>query len=179
MQIKSDQSRGLLMVFTGNGKGKTTSAIGMAVRAAGHGMKVLFLQFIKGSWQYGEMESLKKFGDTIEFHVLGGGFTWESGDPDHDIKLANDGWEKAKSAIFSNRYQMIILDEFTYLMLFGMVSREEVVSVLKNRPVNLHLVLTGRMASREIRELADLVTEMNPVKHPFENGVLAQKGVEF
>ncbi len=173
------EPRGLFMVFTGNGKGKTTSAIGMAMRAAGHGMKVLFIQFIKGSWKYGEMDAFERFSDTIDFHVIGSGFTWNSDDLDKDKKIAQSAWEKAKDAISSREYQMVILDEFTYLLLYGMVDPEEALAVFKEKPESLHLVVTGRDAHRELRELADLVTEMQPVKHPYEQGILGQKGVEY
>ncbi len=167
------------MVFTGNGKGKTTSAIGMAMRAAGHGMKVYFIQFIKGDCSYGEIDSFERFTDIIDFHVVGNGFTWESDDIEKDKEIARTAWEKAKKAIFSNEYQMVILDEFTYLLLFGMIDPQEAMAVIKEKPKDLHLVVTGRDAHRELRNMADLVTEMQPIKHPYEQGTLGQKGVEF
>ncbi len=177
-ELNSSQ-KGLLMVITGPGKGKTTSAIGMTMRAAGHGMKVLFIQFIKGSWKYGEMVSFARFEDTIDFHVMGRGFTWKSDNFDEDRALAQTAWEKAKDAIFSDEYQMIVLDEFTYLLLYGMVNPQEVLAVLKDKPKNLHLIITGRDALAEIKEQADLVTEINQLKHPMQEGIYAQKGVEF
>jgi cob(I)alamin adenosyltransferase len=179
MMSEKMNTQGLLMVFTGNGKGKTTSAIGMAMRAAGHGMKVCFIQFIKGSWKYGEMDAFNRFSDTIDFHVIGRGFTWKSDNLDKDRAVAQSAWEKAKDAIFSKKYQMVILDEFTYLLLYGMIDREEALNVLKEKPEALHLVITGRDALGEVKELADLVTEMSPIKHPYKVGILAQQGVEF
>ncbi len=173
------ETRGLFMVFTGNGKGKTTSAIGMAMRAAGHGMKVFFIQFIKGDWKYGEMGAFERFSDTIDFHVIGNGFTWKSENLEKDKEIARSAWEKTKEAIFSDEYQMVILDEFTYLLLYGMVDRKETLAVFKDKPEHLHLVVTGRNAGRELCDLADLVTEMQQVKHPYELGVVGQKGVEY
>lgn len=179
MTEKKRNSKGLLMVFTGNGKGKTTSAIGMSMRAAGHGMKVFFLQFIKGSWRYGEMDAFKRFSDLIEFQVIGRGFTWKSDDIEKDRQTARLGWEKAREAIFSQQYQMVVLDEFTYTLLYNMLDINEVIQVLEKKPEKLHLVITGRQAPRQICEIADLITEMKPVKHPLEQGITAQKGVEF
>jgi cob(I)alamin adenosyltransferase len=179
MNKQTRNINGLLMVFTGDGKGKTTSAIGLAMRAAGHGMKVCFIQFIKGSWKYGEMNAFAHFADTIDFQVIGRGFTWKSDDLDKDREIAQSAWEIAKKAIYSNEYQLVVLDEFTYLLLYDMISRDEAMKVLREKPENLHLVITGRGALAEIIELADLVTEMTPVKHPFNHGIVAQKGVEF
>lgn len=167
------------MVFTGNGKGKTTSAIGLSMRAAGHGMKVFFLQFIKGSWKYGEMDAFERFSDLIDFQVIGRGFTWKSDNLDKDRETARGAWEKAKEAIFSGKYQMVVLDEFTYTLLYNMLDIEEVVQVLSEKPVELHVVVTGRQAPDEICGMADLITDMLPVKHPLKEGIAAQKGVEF
>lgn len=171
--------KGLLLVFTGNGKGKTTSALGLSIRAAGNRMPVCFIQFIKGSWTYGELDALKRFEDIIDFHVMGRGFTWKSDDMEKDRELARSAWEKAKEAIACGRYGMVVLDEFTYLLKYGMLEKDEVLEVLKNKPEDLHVVITGRDALPEIIELADLVTEMQPVKHHFTEGVKAQKGIEF
>lgn len=167
------------MVFTGNGKGKTTSAIGMSMRAAGHGMSVFFLQFIKGKWKYGELDSFTRFSDLIDFRVIGRGFTWKSDDLDKDREVARSAWEEAKKAIFSEKYQMVVLDEFTYTLLYNMLDIEEVVEVFANKPEDLHLVVTGRQAPEEICRIADLITDMLPVKHPLTEGISAQKGVEF
>lgn len=172
-------SKGLLLVFTGHGKGKTTSAIGLSIRAAGNRMPVCFIQFIKGSWKNGELDALKRFDDMIDFRVMGRGFTWKSEDMSKDRELARSAWEKAKAAIFSNRYKMVVLDEFTYLLLYTMIEKDEVLKVLKSKPEDLHVVITGRDALPELIEIADLVTKMQAVKHPYTEGITAQKGIEF
>ncbi|HGE70890.1 TPA: cob(I)yrinic acid a,c-diamide adenosyltransferase [Candidatus Poribacteria bacterium] len=171
--------KGLLIVLTGNGKGKTTSALGMAFRAMGHGLKVCIIQFIKGSWKYGELESAKRFSDLLDFYVLGKGFTWQSENLEEDIKIAREAWDFAKETINSNKYEMVILDELTYLIKYKMVSEEEIVNFLLNRPENLTVVVTGRDASKLLIDSADLVTEMVSIKHPYDVGVKAQKGIEF
>ena len=171
--------KGLLIVLTGNGKGKTTSALGMAFRAMGHGLKVCIIQFIKGSWKYGELESAKRFSDLLDFYVLGKGFTWQSENLEEDIKIAREAWDFAKETINSNKYEMIILDELTYLIKYKMVSEGEIVNFLLNRPENLTVVVTGRDASKLLIDSADLVTEMVSIKHPYDVGVKAQKGIEF
>ncbi len=172
-------TKGLIAVFTGNGKGKTTSSLGLAFRALGHGHKVCVIQFIKGSWKYGELEAAKCFSDLLDFHVMGRGFTWKSDDLEEDKKLARDAWEFAKTVIAENKYAMVILDELTYLPHYKMIDEEEILSVLKKKPAELHVVITGRYASDKLIAIADLVTEMKDVKHPYQNGVKAQKGFEF
>lgn len=172
-------TKGLLLVFTGNGKGKTTSALGLTIRAAGNNMPVCFIQFIKGSWKYGELDAIKRFDDIVDFHVMGRGFTWTSDDIEKDKELARSAWDKAKKAIAGGKYSMVVLDEFTYLLKYGMLEKEEVLEVLRNKPKDVHLVITGRDALAEIIDIADLVTEMQAVKHPYSTGVKAQKGIEF
>lgn len=171
--------KGLLIVNTGDGKGKTTAALGLALRCAGHGLKVCFIQFIKGSWKYGELEAVKKFSDTIDFHVMGKGFTKKSKDPEQDRAAARNAWEFARKAITSNTYHMVVLDEFTYLMAYEMIETESVLNFLANRPADVHVVITGRKAPTGLMEAADLVTEMKMVKHPLKAGIKAQKGIEF
>ncbi|MCI5120305.1 MAG: cob(I)yrinic acid a,c-diamide adenosyltransferase [Candidatus Electrothrix sp. AUS4] len=173
------KKKGLILIFTGHGKGKTTAALGMTIRAAGHGMKTCFIQFIKGSWKYGEMEAMNRFREEIDFHVMGRGFTWKSDDLEKDKEVAREAWEKAKEAIASGKYHTVVLDEFTYLLRYGMIEKGEVLEVLRSKPVELHICITGRDAVEELIELADLVTEMKPVKHPYQQGIKAQKGVEF
>ncbi len=173
------KTKGLILVFTGDGKGKTTSALGLSMRAAGNRMPVCFIQFIKGSWKYGELESVKRFEDYIDFQVMGRGFTWRSDDMEKDRALARAAWQRAKDAMESGKYTMLVLDEFTYLLKYEMIDKEEVLQVLRNKPATLHVVITGRGALPEIVELADLVTEMKAVKHPFKAGIKAQKGIEF
>jgi cob(I)alamin adenosyltransferase len=167
------------MVFTGKGKGKTTAALGLAFRAMGHEFKVCVIQFIKGSWKYGELTSAKRFEDLMDFYVMGKGFTWQSENIEEDIKIAQEAWIFAKEKINSGKYQMVILDELTYLIKYKMVSEDEIVNFLANRPENLHIVVTGRDASDKLIEIADLVTDMVSIKHPYDNGVKAQKGIEF
>jgi cob(I)alamin adenosyltransferase len=172
-------SQGLLIVNTGNGKGKTTAALGQAFRAIGHGFRVCFLQFLKGSWKYGELEAAKRFEDLMEIRALGKGFTWKSEDLNEDIQSARDAWDLAKQVIASGKFKMVVLDELTYLITYGMVPEEDILNTLRNRPPELHVVVTGRDASPGLIELADLVTEMNEIKHPFRNGIKAQRGIEF
>ena len=172
-------TNGLLMVFTGNGKGKTTSALGLAMRAAGHCRKVCFIQFIKGSWRYGEMEAMERFTDTIDFHVMGKGFTWKSENIEEDKAAAVKAWNYAREMIESGYYHLVVLDEFTYLLNYGMVEMEPVLKFLAERPDSLHVAITGRDAPRELLVAADLVTEMVEVKHPYRSGIMAQKGIEF
>lgn len=171
--------KGLLIVNTGNGKGKTTAALGMVFRALGHGMRVCVIQFIKGTWKYGELISAKRFEDLLEFYAMGNGCTWQSDDLNKDKAMAIEAWSFAKEKIGSNAYELIVLDELTYLVKYGIVDENEVVDILKARPENLHVVVTGRDASEKLIEAADLVTQMVVEKHPFKSGVEAQKGVEF
>ena len=169
----------LLIVNTGHGKGKTTAALGQVFRALGHGFNICVLQFLKGSWKYGELEAAKRFSDLMEIHALGKGFTWKSENIEEDIELARNAWDFAKKVIFSKKFKMVVLDELTYLITYGMVREEEILDCLKSRPSGVHIIVTGRDASHGLIELADLVTEMNDIKHPFHNGVKAQRGIEF
>jgi cob(I)alamin adenosyltransferase len=172
-------TRGLLIVFTGNGKGKTTAALGMALRAAGHGMKTLILQFIKGAWSYGELKSIERI-DEISIRQLGTGFTWKKDNLEEDRRLAESGWRKSVEAIRSGGFDMIILDELNLVLHYGLLDVQSVLSAIQERPPHLHVVLTGRNAPEEIIGCADLVTEMHPVKHPYhDRGIGAQKGIEF
>jgi cob(I)alamin adenosyltransferase len=173
------KTKGLIAVFTGNGKGKTTASLGLAFRALGHGHRVCIIQFIKGSWKYGELETAKKFSPLLDFHVMGRGFTWKSDDLEKDKQVALEAWEFAKEVIRANEYAMVILDELTYLPHYKMIDEQEILSVLKNKPEEQHVVITGRYASDDLIELADLVTEMKEIKHPYQSGVNAQKGFEF
>ena len=171
--------RGLLMVYTGDGKGKTTAALGQVFRALGHGLRVCIIQFIKGSWQSGELTAADRFGDLLDIHVLGRGFTWKSEDIEKDIEVARGAWEFAKEIINSEKYDMVVLDEITYLIKYQMVGEAAVVGFLQARPENVHLIATGRDASQSLMEAADLVTEVREIKHHFRSGIKAQKGIEF
>ena len=176
---KPNKTRGLVAVFTGNGKGKTTSSLGLAFRALGHDQKVCIIQFIKGSWKYGELESAKRFPELLDLYVMGRGFTWKSDDLEKDKAVAREAWDFAKKVILDNDYDMVILDELTYLPHYKIIDEQEVLTVLKDKPKALHVVITGRYASDELIALADLVTEMKEVKHPYKKGIKAQKGFEF
>ena len=173
--------KGLLIVFTGNGKGKTTASLGMALRTIGHGYKVAIIQFIKGGWTSGEEKALKHFSSKISWHSLGEGFTWETQDRIRDQKLVRDAWQLAKNYIKDRSYKLIILDEINIATKLGYLTPQEIIEFmksLKNR--ENHVVFTGRGASETIIEYADLVTEMKLIKHPFkEQGIKAQKCVEF
>ena len=173
--------KGLLIVFTGNGKGKTTASLGMALRAIGHGYKVAIIQFIKGGWTTGEEKALKNLSSSISWHSLGEGFTWETQDRKRDEKLVQEAWQLAKEYIKNKSYKLIILDEINIATKLGYLAPEEIISFLNslnNR--NNHIVLTGRGASDSIINYADLVTEMKLIRHPFkEQGIKAQKCVEF
>ncbi|MFH0727781.1 MAG: cob(I)yrinic acid a,c-diamide adenosyltransferase [Pseudomonadota bacterium] len=171
--------KGLVMVFTGSGKGKTTSALGLALRSAGHGLKVCFIQFIKGSWKYGELEAVKRYADMIDFHVLGRGFTWKSDDLEKDRAAGRDAWEFARAEIASGRYHLVVLDEFTYLLKYGMIDLQPVLEVLAGKPDHLHVAITGRDAPGDLLSAADLVTEMRAIRHPLAAGIQAQRGIEF
>nr|WP_321467289.1 cob(I)yrinic acid a,c-diamide adenosyltransferase [uncultured Desulfobulbus sp.] len=172
-------TKGLLIVYTGNGKGKTTAALGMALRAAGHGLRVCFIQFIKGSWHYGELDGIKRFDGLIDLHVMGKGFTWKSENLDEDTRLAREGWDFAMQAIDSGQYHTVVLDEFTYLLHYNMLAIEPCLEKFKMRNPNQHIVITGRYAPQELIETADLVTEMREIKHPLKSGIKAQKGIEY
>jgi len=176
---RGEQGRGLLLVFTGNGKGKTTSALGLALRFLGHGDKVAMVQFIKGKWKTGEREAAKLFGDRFDFHVMGRGFTWKSDDTAKDVALAREGWELAKKIIAKGEHALVILDELTYLIKYDMVDEQDVVAVLRERPRSVHVAVTGRDAGELLRDEADLVTEMREIKHHFSKGIKAGKGIEF
>lgn len=168
--------RGLIIVHTGDGKGKTTAALGLAIRAFGAGLKVLILQFIKGARRSGELTALEALG--IEVRQLGLGFITEENFPEQK-KSARIALETARQEISSCAWDLIVLDEINYAVKFGLLSAEEILSLIKIRPPELHLVFTGRDALPELIDAADLVTEMKLIKHPFQNGIVAQSGIEF
>ena len=173
------EERGLLIVHTGKGKGKSTAAMGMAMRCLGHGMKVGIVQFVKGVWGTGERAVLERFPDLCVIRAMGEGFTWETQDRQRDIAAANQAWETAKAMIADPSYRMVILDELNIVLRYDYVAVADVVATLRAKPHDLHVVVTGRNAKDELIEAADLVTEMTMVKHPFRSGVKAQAGVEF
>ena len=171
--------KGLLIVHTGKGKGKSTAAFGLVFRALGNGMKVGVVQFVKGKWQTGERAALEKFGDQVTINTMGEGFTWETQDRARDIAAARAAWEKAKALVMDDEHQLVVLDELNIVLRYDYLDLAEVLDVLKARPPMKHVVVTGRNARDELIEAADLVTEMEQVKHPFRAGVKAQAGIEF
>jgi cob(I)alamin adenosyltransferase len=176
----SDSRKGLLLINTGPGKGKTTAALGTALRAVGNGMRVLMLQFLKGSWHYGELDAVLPFGERFILKQMGRGFVKVGGaetDPE-DLRLVHDAWAEAKAAIESGDWDLIVLDEINYAIGYGMLDPAEVAETLRNRPDMLHVILTGRNAHPLLVDLADTVTEMREVKHAYQKGILAQRGIE-
>ena len=176
-----DVRRGLIIVHTGPGKGKTTAAMGTALRAVGQGMKVLMLQFLKGSWHYGELDAVQAFGERFVMKQMGRGFVKVGGaetDPE-DIRLVEEAWAEAEKAFASGEWDLVILDEINYAISYGMLDPARVVEALKKRPEMVHVILTGRNAHPTIVDLADTVTEMRQVKHAYEKGVQAQRGIEY
>ena len=180
--VKKSASKGLLIVYTGNGKGKTTAALGMCVRAVGYGWKACVVQFVKGSWKYGELEGIKRLAPEVELHVVGQGFVGII-DDDKDIEVhrqaAREGLAKARDILVSRRFPLVILDELNVALGLGLVDPASVKAVLAERDEKQHLVITGRGAPEWLVEMADMVTEMREVKHPFQKGILAQKGIDW
>ena len=175
-----NKEKGLIIINTGHGKGKTTAALGMGLRTIGHGHKVAIIQFIKGGWEPGESLALKMFGDKLKFHACGEGFTWETQNRNKDINLVNSSWEKAKNYIKDPTYKLIILDEIIVAIKLGYIDENEIIDGITLRPDLTHVVLTGRGASKKLIDSADLVTEMKLIHHPFrEQGVKAQEGIEY
>jgi cob(I)alamin adenosyltransferase len=173
------EERGLLIVHTGKGKGKSTAAFGMVFRAIGHGFKVGVVQFVKGAWGTGERDVLAKFPDQVTIKAMGEGFTWDTQDRQRDIAAAHAAWESAKQMIADQGYKLILLDELNIVLRYDYLPLDEVIKVLKSKPRDTHVIVTGRNAKDELIEIADLVTEMTEIKHPFRAGVKAQAGIEF
>lgn len=175
------EKQGLIIVHTGSGKGKTTAALGLAVRAWGSGLKILIMQFIKGGWKYGELKALQRFAPDLVIRQMGEGFVSGAGAEEREghIRLAQAALDEARQEMLSGAWDMIILDEINYAVKFGLLSVEEVMALLREKPAGLHLVLTGREAAEVVIDKADLVTEMKEVKHPYKKGIGAQQGIEF
>jgi cob(I)alamin adenosyltransferase len=173
--------QGLVLINTGPGKGKTTAALGTAMRAAGNGMRVLILQFLKGSWHYGELDAAETLGPNFVLKQMGRGFVKVGGaetDPE-DIRLVEAAWQEARQAIYSGEWDMVVLDEINYAIHYGMLDPAVVVEALRGRPAMVHVILTGRSAHPLLVELADTVTEMREVKHAYQKGIQAQRGIEY
>jgi cob(I)alamin adenosyltransferase len=171
--------KGLLIVHTGKGKGKSTAAFGMVLRCLGHGLKVGVVQFVKGRWETGERAVLERFPDLVTIKTMGMGFTWETQDRARDIAAARAAWEQAKSLMADPAHRLVLLDELNIVLRYDYLPVQEIVDTLRARRPDLHVVVTGRNAKPELIEAADLVTEMTMVKHPFRSGVKAQAGIEF
>ena len=172
------EDRGLLLVLTGNGKGKSSSAFGMLARSVGHGLRCGVVQFIKGAWECGE-QLLFKDQPLVEFHVMGTGFTWETQNRQTDIAAAEQAWSKAEALLADETTDLVILDELTYMLTYGYLDKARVLAALRSRPARQHVVVTGRNTSRELLELADTVSEVKEVRHAFNHGVMAQKGLDY
>jgi cob(I)alamin adenosyltransferase len=179
MLATKTEERGLLIVHTGKGKGKSTAAFGMVLRCLGHGMRVGIVQFVKGVWSTGERTALERFGDLVTCRAMGEGFTWDTQDRARDIGAARGAWETAMAMLSDPSYALILLDELNIVLRYDYLPLDEVVTVLTAKRRDLHVVVTGRNARPELIEVADLVTEMTLVKHPFRAGVKAQPGIEF
>ncbi|MCC0179745.1 cob(I)yrinic acid a,c-diamide adenosyltransferase [Waterburya agarophytonicola K14] len=172
--------KGLIIVNTGNGKGKTTAALGMVMRSLGHGYKVAIVQFIKGAWEPAEKAVLEKYSEQLNFHAMGEGFTWETQDRERDIEKAEAAWVQSLEYILNPEYRLVLLDEVNIALKLGYLDVNTVIEGLKQKPKDSHVILTGRDAPTELIAIADLVTEMSLIKHPFrEQGIKAQPGIEF
>jgi cob(I)alamin adenosyltransferase len=181
MNSETNSRRGLILINTGPGKGKTTAALGTALRAVGCGMRVLMLQFIKGSWHYGELDAVEAFGANFVLKQMGRGFVKIGGaeaDPE-DIRMVKAAWGEARQAISSGEWDLVVLDEINYAISYGMLDPAEVAEALKTKPEMVHVILTGRNAHPLLVELADTVTEMREIKHAYQKGILAQRGIEY
>ncbi|MCV6931999.1 cob(I)yrinic acid a,c-diamide adenosyltransferase [Klebsiella pneumoniae] len=173
----AQDERGIVMVFTGNGKGKTTAAFGTATRAVGHGKKVGVIQFIKGTWPNGERNLLEPHG--VEFQVMATGFTWNTQDRDSDTAACLAVWEHARRMLADDQLDLVLLDELTYMVAYDYLPLESVLSALRERPAHQSVIITGRGCHRDIIELADTVSELRPVKHAFDAGIKAQMGIDY
>ncbi len=179
--IRVASDRGLLIVFTGNGKGKTSAAMGVGLRAVGQGMRVLMIQFIKGSWHYGELDSSRMLDGAFEIRPMGRGFVkvgTEKPEPE-DVRLVEEAWQAGVEAMHSGKWQVVIFDEINYAIHYGMLPVSRVVSDLAARPEGLHVICTGRNAHPDLVQAADLVSEIKEIKHPFQKGILAQRGIDY
>ncbi|OGW81705.1 MAG: cob(I)yrinic acid a,c-diamide adenosyltransferase [Omnitrophica bacterium RIFCSPLOWO2_12_FULL_44_17] len=180
MRKSSHPKKGLVIIYTGNGKGKTSAALGVALRAAGHGMKSVMIQFIKGPWKSGELRAAKCLKGLISIFPMGGGFTWAAKDRRENTRLAKQAWEFGLKKLMSKKYDIVIFDEINYAIDYGYLDEKEVLSRLKSKPPKVHVILTGRNAKSGLIQFSDLVTEMKEVKHPFKTqGLLAHAGIDF
>ncbi|MFT5295340.1 MAG: cob(I)alamin adenosyltransferase [Colwellia sp.] len=175
---QATEERGVFVVITGNGKGKSTSGFGTVLRAIGHGQKAGIVQFIKGSkWECGEMNILKQF--AVQHHVMGTGFTWETQSTETDLAAAKVAWQKSKEMLSDETLDIVLLDEMTYMVKYGYIELDDIIEALNNRPKMQHVLITGRACHRRLIDLADTVSEVQPIKHAFKAGVKAQKGLDW
>ncbi len=177
-----EKAKGLLVVYTGNGKGKTTAALGMTIRAIGYGWKVSIVQFIKGTWKYGEIDGIKKLSPNVELNVMGAGFVGIIDDDkpfEEHRRAAREAYDLLLEKMVSNEFELIIADELNVAVSLGLITHDELKALIEKKPEKLHLVITGRNADQWLIDKADLVTEMKEIKHPYQKGILAQKGVDF
>lgn len=180
--MNKQESKGLVIVYTGDGKGKTTASLGMCIRAAGHKKKIKIIQFIKGTWHYGELDGIKLLSDYVELEQMGKGFVGiidDKEDISTHIQAAEKAFERSREEMLSGKYDILILDELNVALKLNLLKVEAVLDLIKDKPEKLHLVITGRDAHEKVIELANLVTEMREIKHPFQEGILAQEGVDF
>ncbi|MEI7368813.1 cob(I)yrinic acid a,c-diamide adenosyltransferase [Pectobacterium colocasium] len=173
----ANETRGILIVFTGNGKGKTTAAFGTVTRAIGHGLRAGVIQFIKGEWPNGEKNLLQQHG--VEFQVMATGFTWETQNRQTDTEAAQHVWQHGKRMLADPQLDLVVLDELTYMLSYDYLDLSDIVTALKQRPAGQTVIITGRGCHRDLLEMADTVTEMRPVKHAFDNGIQAQQGIDW
>ncbi|AKE58231.1 cob(I)yrinic acid a,c-diamide adenosyltransferase [Citrobacter farmeri] len=171
------EQKGIVIVFTGNGKGKSTAAFGTATRAVGHGKTVGVAQFIKGQWDNGEYNTLHPLG--VEFHIMGTGFTWETQNRESDIAAALAVWTESKRMLADAHYDLVVLDELTYMLAYHYLDTEEVIAAIRERPAQQSVIVTGRGCHAQLLELADTVSELRPVKHAFDSGIQAQAGIDW
>ena len=176
---KADKEKGIIVITTGNGKGKSSSGFGMVARALGHNMKVGIIQFIKGAFSTGEEAFFRRFPDEVEYHVMGDGFTWETQNREQDVLTASLAWEEAKRMLNDESYDLILLDELNIVLKYQYIDIDDVIKDLQSRPYMQHVIITGRTAKDALVEIADTVTEMKDVKHAFRSGIKAQKGIEL
>lgn len=176
---QADEEQGVIVINTGNGKGKSSSGFGMVARALGHGMKVGIIQFIKSPSSTGEEAFYRRFPDEVEYHVMGDGFTWETQNREQDEVTASQAWTEAKRMLNDKSYDLILLDELNIVLKYQYIEINQVISDLQNRPPMQHVVITGRAAKDDLIDIADTVTEMKDIKHAFRSGIKAQKGIEL
>lgn len=177
--IKEYKKKGLILVNTGDGKGKSTAAFGTALRAIGRGYHVAMVQFIKGKWKTGEVEAARIFGEKFKIFTIGDGFTWDTKNLEEDVKTAQKAWTKCREILHDTIHEVVIFDEINYVLKYGFLETSEIVAELKKKPALKHVILTGGGVPPEVVELADLVTEMKCVKHPYHQGIKAQPGIEY